>query len=66
MIFSEIFCYPTGDVTLHRVKFDANQEFQYIQNYKALQMAFDKHRIENVTLHAAAFYVIFRPFQLSV
>lgn len=37
-----------GDVPLHKVKFDANQEFMYIQNFKILQLSFTKHNILNV------------------
>lgn len=33
--------YP-GEVALHRVKFDANLEYQWVANYKVLQSAFDK------------------------
>jgi microtubule-associated protein, RP/EB family len=35
-----------GDLCMKRVRFDANQESQYIQNFKILQGAFDKHGIE--------------------
>lgn len=36
-----------GDIPLHKVKFNANQEFQYVQNFKVLQAAFLKHSIDN-------------------
>lgn len=36
-----------GDVPLHKVKFNANQEFQYVQNFKVLQGVFTKHSIDN-------------------
>ncbi|KAG4102611.1 microtubule binding protein [Neocallimastix lanati (nom. inval.)] len=37
--------YP-GTVHLSRVKFNANQEFEYIQNFKILQAAFQKNNID--------------------
>lgn len=36
-----------GDVPLQKVKFNANQEFQYVQNFKVLQGVFSKHCIDN-------------------
>ena len=45
VLFNVIF---VGDVPLHRVKFNANQEFQYVQNFKVLQSIFLKHQIANV------------------
>ncbi|KAJ2843797.1 microtubule integrity protein mal3 [Coemansia erecta] len=35
-----------GDVKLDRVKFNANQEYEYIENYKILQNVFAKHKID--------------------
>lgn len=37
-----------GSVPLKRVKFDANNEYQYIENFKILQAAFKKHGIDKV------------------
>jgi len=37
--------YP-GTVHLSKVKFNANQEFEYIQNFKVLQAAFQKNNID--------------------
>jgi len=37
--------YP-GTVHLSKVKFNANQEFEYIQNFKVLQAAFQKNSID--------------------
>lgn len=35
-----------GDVPLSKVKFNANQEFQYVQNWKLVQNAFKNHNID--------------------
>ncbi|KAJ1802736.1 microtubule integrity protein mal3 [Coemansia sp. RSA 2599] len=35
-----------GDVKLERVKFNANQEYEYVENYKILQNSFAKHKID--------------------
>ncbi|KAJ1663891.1 microtubule integrity protein mal3 [Coemansia sp. RSA 1813] len=35
-----------GDVRLDRVKFDANQEYEYMENFKILQNAFTKHKVD--------------------
>ncbi|KAJ2553895.1 microtubule integrity protein mal3 [Coemansia sp. RSA 1933] len=35
-----------GDVRLDRVKFDANQEYEYMENFKILQNALTKHKVD--------------------
>ncbi|ORX85282.1 EB1 domain protein [Basidiobolus meristosporus CBS 931.73] len=35
-----------GDVPMSKVKFQANQEYEYLNNFKLLQAAFLKHRID--------------------
>ncbi|TPX36924.1 hypothetical protein SmJEL517_g00939 [Synchytrium microbalum] len=35
------------DIPVSRVKFNTRQEYEYIQNFKILQNAFDKHKIDN-------------------
>jgi RP/EB family microtubule-associated protein len=33
---------------LHKVKFDAKHEYEYIANFKVLQLAFEKHQIDKI------------------
>ncbi|KAJ9125971.1 hypothetical protein QFC24_002756 [Naganishia onofrii] len=35
-----------GDLPMTRVKLNARQEYEYLNNYKVLQAAFKKHRID--------------------
>jgi RP/EB family microtubule-associated protein len=35
-----------GDVPLAKVKFNANQQYMYVNNFKILQAAFDRHKID--------------------
>ncbi|KAJ1724610.1 microtubule integrity protein mal3 [Coemansia erecta] len=35
-----------GDVKLERVKFNANQEYEYVENFKILLNAFAKHKVD--------------------
>ena len=37
-----------SDVPLHKVKFNACHEYEYIQNFKVLQESFTKRRIDRV------------------
>jgi len=49
-IFIISFKSVAGTVHLSRVKFNANQEFEYIQNFKILQAAFQKNNIDKVKI----------------
>lgn len=44
LIFDSIF----GDVSLHKVNFKAIHDYEYVQNFKVLQEAFTRHRIDRV------------------
>ncbi|CEP60351.1 microtubule-binding protein BIM1 LALA0_S01e08746g [Lachancea lanzarotensis] len=39
-----------GDVPMHRVKFNATAEYEFLTNFKILQSSFTKHRLEKTIL----------------
>ncbi len=47
-ILAEFKLTSLGDVPLHRVKFNAKMEYEYLDNFKVLQKAFTSHRIDKV------------------
>lgn len=38
-----------GDLPVHKVNFKAIHEYEYVHNFKVLQEAFTRHRIDRVT-----------------
>ncbi|KAI8098959.1 RP/EB family microtubule-associated protein [Halteromyces radiatus] len=46
--YSQIIDSIYGDVHLAKIKFDCKHEYQYIENFKVLQQAFEKHKIDKV------------------
>jgi hypothetical protein len=47
-----------GDVPMTKVKVNANQEYQYITNFKVLQKAFKDHAIDKVSLTVLSLFDI--------
>ncbi|KAL7424249.1 microtubule integrity protein mal3 [Cryptotrichosporon argae] len=45
-IYCQIIDSIFGDVALQRVKFNAKQEYEYLENFKVLQKAFNQHQID--------------------
>ncbi|KAJ3366065.1 hypothetical protein GGF32_007565 [Allomyces javanicus] len=46
--YCQIFDSIWGDLQLHKVKYDAKHEYEYVANYKVLQLAFDQHGVDKV------------------
>ncbi|KAJ2726259.1 microtubule integrity protein mal3 [Coemansia sp. Benny D115] len=44
--YCQIFDSIYGDVKLERVKFSANQEYEYVENFKILQNVMTKHKVD--------------------
>ncbi|KAF0432857.1 EB1 protein [Gigaspora margarita] len=44
--YSQIIDSIYGDVQMTKVKFVAKHEYEYVSNYKVLQAAFDKHKVD--------------------
>jgi RP/EB family microtubule-associated protein len=45
-VYCQLFDSIYGDVQLSRVKFEPKMEYEYVNNFKALQACFDKHKID--------------------
>ncbi|CAJ0629264.1 5757_t:CDS:2, partial [Entrophospora sp. SA101] len=53
---ANVLCQPTGgrarltedDVQMSKTKFNARHEYEYVANFKVLQTAFDKHKIDKI------------------
>jgi len=41
-----------GDVPIQRLKFNARQEYEYLENYKILQRSFKQHQIDKVSFNS--------------
>ncbi|KAI9216517.1 calponin homology domain-containing protein [Blastocladiella britannica] len=46
--YAEVFDSIWGGLQMSKVKFDARLEYEYIANYKVLQIAFEQHRVDKV------------------
>ncbi|KAI9178932.1 microtubule integrity protein mal3 [Blastocladiella emersonii ATCC 22665] len=44
--YCQVFDSIWGDLQMHKVKYDARHEYEYVQNYKVLQLAFEQHKID--------------------
>ncbi|RIB05739.1 calponin homology domain-containing protein [Gigaspora rosea] len=44
--YSQIIDSIYGDVQMNKLKFVAKHEYEYVSNYKVLQAAFDKHKVD--------------------
>ena len=56
-----------GDVPVHKINFKAIHEYEYVHNFKVLQEAFTRHRIDRVIKNYIKYGLVlifyFRPFQ---
>ena len=39
-----------GDVQMHKVKFNATHEYEYVNNFKVLQATFTRHKVDKVSI----------------
>ncbi|RUO96168.1 calponin homology domain-containing protein [Jimgerdemannia flammicorona] len=46
--YTKIELVGTGDLSMNKVKFDTKHDYEYVTNYKILQSAFDKHKIDKI------------------
>lgn len=46
-----------GDVPTHKINFKAVHEYEYVHNFKVLQEAFTRHRIDRVNKPKELIYV---------
>lgn len=46
-----------GDVPTHKINFKAIHEYEYVHNFKVLQEAFTRHRIDRVLIPRAVLFL---------
>ncbi|ORZ34121.1 calponin homology domain-containing protein [Catenaria anguillulae PL171] len=44
--YCQVFDSIWGDLQMHKVKFDAKHEYEYVANFKVMQLALDQHKVD--------------------
>jgi hypothetical protein len=50
-----------GNVAMSRVKFNAKQEYEYLENFKVLQKCFNQNKVEKVGAASMASVLVHTP-----
>jgi len=48
-----------GDIPVHKVNFKAIHEYEYVHNFKVLQEAFTRHRIDRVKHKTSIIFIFY-------